>query len=814
MISPKRETQMHSHPPLKAKQLARHCDPKQFPFKNTRELDELTDIVGQDRAVKAITFGVGIKHKGFNLYVMGPAGMGRHSIVRRFLAKQGPQQGPVDDWCYVNNFTHTHQPQVIRLPQGMGAQFQSDVAQLIEELEISIPTAFDDESYRRNLEAIEEDLQQRQEHAFAELSTTAEGQGVKLFRTPSGFAFAPAGEGEAEGDELLSAEQFAELPQAQQQALEEAIGLLQEQLQELLQQIPQWRKEGRTRVKEFNTKVAYSAIEHPIEELVAHYSKHDGVKHYLKALKQDISANLGFFIGSGETDEEQSGEESKPSTLHRYKVNNLTLQHDAETTPIVYVDNPTYQNLVGRSEHLSRMGNLITDFTLLKPGALHSANGGYLIIDAHKLLSQPYAWEGLKRTLNAGQIRIESPEQMLNIGSTIILESEPIPLSVKVILLGDRSLYYQLHDYDPEFSELFRVQVDFEEDLDRNHENTMLLARLIASVVRKERLLPIERSAIAEVVDFAARQVEDQEKISIHMRSIADLLREADYHARYESKRTIRRKEIRYAIKQQSYRASRIEDHIDESIRRGDTLIDCTGQRVGQVNGLSVLAMGDHTFGQPSRISATTHIGDGQVIDIEREVELGGAIHSKGVLILSAFIASRYAQQHPMALSASITFEQSYGMVDGDSASMAELCAILSSLINLPVAQSLAITGSMNQFGEAQPIGGVNQKIEGFFKVCKERGLTGEQGVIIPDSNIKNLMLDAEVIQAVEEQRFAIYAVTHVDQALELLTNTPIGTPGRNGHFPKHSINAKVLARMKEMSRLRHASGEDEEKSK
>ena len=797
--------------PLGIDQLANHCNLKKLPFKSSDDLEELSDIVGQDRALEAIRFGLGIAHKGFNLYLMGPEGMGKHSIIRRFLQQDSSDKPSQDDWIYVHDYDQSHLPRAIKLAHGEGAKLQKDMEQFIKEVGSTLVTTFEGEEFRNQVQEIESELKDRQELAFNELSEQASAHKIRLFRTPSGFAFAPLS-GEEGSDEVIDSEEFASLPEERQEEVESLIETLQEQLQQLLQQIPKWRREVRDKVRQHGRKMTDQVVEQLMEEFHSHYEHQPRVSEYLQRTRKDIVENVRLFLNKDESDE--GAEERDPLSLQRYKINNLLVRSERDQTgvPIVYLDNPTYHNLVGRTEHLSRMGSLLTDFTLLKPGALHRANGGYLILDAHKLLGQPYAWEGLKRALNAGEIKIETPEQMLNLGSTVTLEPEVIPLSVKVILMGDRHLYYQLHDLDPEFCELFRVQVDFEEDLPRSEQNIMLLSRLIASVVRKESLLPIERSGIAEIIDFASRQVEDRDKISIHMRSIADLLREADFHTRSLNKRRIRRAEIRHAIQQQIYRASRLQEHIVESIERGTTLIECQGETMGQVNGLSVISMGDHSFGQPSRITATTHIGEGSVIDIEREVELGGSLHSKGVMIISSYLGACFAQKIPLSLSASLAFEQSYGEVDGDSASMAEYCALLSSLAELPVRQSLAITGSMNQRGEAQPIGGVNQKIEGFFDICSIKGLTGEQGVIIPETNIKNLMLAPRVIDAVKGGKFAIYSVGHVREAQELLLGLPAGTVNRKGEYPNGTVGARVQKRLVLMSQRKHAaSGHEHE---
>jgi lon-related putative ATP-dependent protease len=471
--------------------------------------------------------------------------------------------------------------------------------------------------------------------------------------------------------------------------------------------------------------------------------------------------------------------------------------------PIVSEDSPTYSNLVGRVEHIAQMGALVTDFTLIKPGALHRANGGYLLLDIRKVLVQPFAWEGLKRALQSREIRIESLGQMYSLVSTVSLEPEPIPLDTKVILFGDRMFYYLLQQYDPDFGELFKVAADFEERIERNADSHQLYARLIATQTRKEGLQPFDRGAVARVIEHSARLVEDAERLSTHMRSIVDLLREADYCSREAGRSVVEAADVQCAIDAQIRRQDRLRDRLYEAILRDTLVIATQGEVTGQINGLSVIELGEFAFAQPTRITANTRLGDGELVNIEREVKLSGAIHSKGVLILSSFLASRYAKNQPLAVSASLVFEQSYGMVDGDSASLAELCALLSNLANVPIKQSLAITGSVNQLGQAQAIGAVNEKIEGFFDICAARGLTGEQGVLIPAANIKHLMLRHDVVAAAEAGKFRIYAVENVDQAISLLTGLPAGEANVKGVYPAGSVNRRVAARLAELTEIR-----------
>ncbi|MCW8919235.1 MAG: AAA family ATPase [Gammaproteobacteria bacterium] len=784
--------------PLAPEALCRLCDPSQFSFETTNELTDLTEIIGQSRAVQAVHFGVGIQRDGYNLYVMGPSGMGKHSMVRQFLEQKAREQERPADWCYVNNFEQAHKPKALRLPHGRGAQLALEMEQLLDELATMLPAAFEGEEYREHLQTLEEELKTQQEQAFTALAEAAAKQQVKLFRTPSGFAFAPLRDGE-----VVSPEAFDKLPAEEQAAIEKDVASLQEQLQTIIQHIPQWRKETRNKVKALNHEVAMSVVGGLIAELKKGYSELPAVLDHLDAVEHDVVNNVKDFLKGEEQGEGLGGQQGDPRALHRYKVNNLVLNNREEGAPVVYLDNPTYLNLVGRAEHLAQFGTLVTDFTLLKPGALHEANGGYLLVDAHKLLTQPYAWEGLKRALYASQINIEPLEKMWGLASTVSLEPEPIPLDLKVVILGDRILYYLLQEYDPDFGELFKVQADFEEQIERTPDNNLLMARLIATLSRKEQLLAFHRDAVAQVINYASRHVEDSHKLTTHMRSIADLLSEADYWARQRDSELVEGDDIRHAIDQQEHRASRMRERLHEAIQRDDILIDSSSEQVGQVNALSVLGLGNYSFGQPSRVTATVHIGEGQVVDIEREVEMGGPIHSKGVLILSSFIAARYARRQPLSLSASLVFEQNYGGVEGDSASLAELCALLSALAEVPVRQSLAMTGSVNQHGQVQPIGGVNEKIEGFFEVCRARGLSGEQGVIIPASNTKNLMLHPDVVEAVRQGQFHIYEVRGVDEAITLLTGVEAGELNEEGEYPEGTVNARAFERLHEMTLIR-----------
>jgi lon-related putative ATP-dependent protease len=795
--------------PLEPAALCRRCDPAQFSFETTAEVGDLTQIIGQDRAIAAVRFGVGMRRQGYNLFALGPAGTGKYSVIRQFLEQQAAAQPTPADWCYVQNFEEPTKPRALRLPPGGGPRLRRDTERLIDELRAALPMAFESEQYRARRQEIEEEFRERQERALVDVQRQAQERGIALMRTPMGLAFAPL-----RGAEVISPEEFQRLPPYEQQRLQAEVGALQEQLQKALGQLPQWERERRTKVKELDREVARFTVEHPMAELRQAYADLPAVVEYLNAVQQDIVEHADEFRRPAETPPGAPVEAApvpprldSPPFFRRYRVNVLVEHGRDNGAPVVYEDHPTVQNLVGRIEHLPLMGALITDFNLIKPGALHRANGGYLILDAQKVLQQPLAWEQLKRTLQAREIRVETMGQTLGLVSTVSLEPEPIPLEVKVVLLGERLLYYLLYQLDPDFAELFKVAADFEEQMPRTPENHLLYARLIATLARREGLRPFDRGAVARLIEHSARLAGDAEKLSAHLRSLADLMREADYWAGEAGRQVVGVAEVHRAIEAQVYRADRLRQRIQEEIVRGTILIDTRGAKVGQVNGLSVISLGQFAFGRPNRITARVRLGRGEVIDIEREVALGGPIHSKGVLILSGYLGGRYASDRPLSLSASLVFEQSYSGVEGDSASSAELYALLSALADIPIKQSLAVTGSVNQHGQVQAIGGVNEKIEGFFDICRAQGLTGDQGVLIPAANVKHLMLRQDVVEAVAAGRFHVFPIETIDQGIELLTGVPAGERDARGEFPPGSVNQRVEARLVALAEKRQAFG-------
>lgn len=782
--------------PLPAADLYTRCDLSSLTFATTEELPDLPGMLGQARAADALEFGLSIQREGYNLFVMGPPGMGKRSLVMNLLEAEAVR-GPIpSDWIYVHNFEQPHKPNAIKLPPGKALEFKDDMRHLIDDLLAAIPAVFASDDYHAQLEKIENEFNEREEKAFNELYEEAQQQEIVLLRTPSGFTLAPAKKGEA-----ITPEEFEKLPDEDKTRITQVLETLQEQLQKMIRQAPQWRRDKRNRVRALNREFSMIAVEHLINELKEKYQALPETIAYLEAVQADLIENADDFRKP--QDGQTLFDLPLGSPFRRYRVNVLVDHSATQGAPVIVPDHPSYPNLVGRIEHIEHLGALVTDFSLIKPGALHQSTGGYLVLDAHKLLTQPFAWDGLKRAMRAHQTRIDSLGQMLSLVSTVSLEPEPIPLDVKVVLLGERMLYYLLYEYDPDFRELFKVAADFEEEIPRSDETTQLYAQVIATLARKESLLPFQREACGQLIEQAARETGDAERLSAHMLDLQDLMREADYLARRDAQSTVSAAAVQAAIDARKRRAERLRLLMQEDILREIKRIDTTGSKVGQVNGLSVIEIGDSAFAHPTRITATVRLGEGEVVDIEREIELGGAIHSKGVLILSSFLATRYASNLPLSLSASLAFEQTYGMVEGDSASMAELCALLSAIADVPIHQSRAMTGSVDQFGRMQAIGAVNEKIEGFFDICQARGLNGEQGVLIPRDNRKHLMLRADVVAACAEGQFHIWAVGDVDEAIELLTGLPAGAPDEQGTVPAGSMNYLVASRLLELSALR-----------
>ena len=801
---------MQTVKPLPADALYRRCDPELFDFETTAELEALTEPLGQDRAVDAIRFGTEIQAEGYNLYVLGPQGSGRHTAIRRILAGKSAASRRADDWCYVNNFPDPTKPHALRLPAGEGVILRRDIGQLIDEAHTALTAAFESNEYHSRQHAIEEELQEYQESTFERLQGYAKERNIKVIQTSTGVVFAPTRD-----NKTISSEEFKKLPQGEQDRIDAMIREVTAEFQRIMQSIPEEARKNRQKLRELEHEVSTLAVGNLINQLVEKYMSLPRVVAYLRDLQADIVGNFVIFVkdnANGATIATRlpggrgSGlDNGENPAMRRYAVNVLVSNSGEEGAPVVFEDHPTFPNLIGKIEHMSEMGTLVTNFTLIRPGALHRANGGYLVIDAAKLLVQPFAWEGLKRALKSREIRTRSLGEALGLVSTVSLEPEPVPLQTKVFLIGDRLLYYLLQVYDPEFTELFKVAADFEDELERSPENTRLFARLLAMMASRDRLRPLDRAATARLIEACVREAGDAEKISASVMNATDLVRESDYYAAQGGRHVIGSDDVQQAIDARIRRASRVRDRLQEEIQRGTLLIDTDGAVVGQVNGLAIAQLGDFAFAHPSRISARVALGSGEVVDIEREVELGGPLHSKGVLILSGYLASRYVIDRPLSLSASLVFEQTYSGVEGDSASAAELCALLSALAGLPLRQDLAITGSVNQLGQIQAIGGVNEKIEGFFDICTQRGLVGTQGVLIPAANVSHLMLRKDVVEAVSAGQFSIYPVGHIDQCIALLTGREAGTEAEGDRFAEGTVNALVRERLLAYADQRHA---------
>jgi lon-related putative ATP-dependent protease len=798
---------MTSTKPLAPSFLFTRCDPGGLGFETTADVERLDHVVGQPRAVAAIGFGIGIERPGYNLFAMGSPRTGMQGVVRGFLNRRARTEPRPPDWCYVHNFEQAHKPRALRLPTGRGPKFQAEMKQLVVDLRGAIVAAFESDEFRARRQEIEQELDRRQERAFGALQERAEKANLTIIRTPAGVAVAPTRDGE-----VIEPDEFTKLSDTEKATVKSAIDGIQQEIERIMLLVPKWRREVATQLADLRRVVTKAAAGAIFEDLRNGYSDVPAAVEYLNAVEADAIEHAEEFrpqkdspaaliLGGSPQDA------ARAATERRYAVNALGDGDGSEGAPVLYEDNPSYQNLVGRIEHTTQMGMLVTDFTHIKSGALLRANGGYLVLDVRKVLLQPFAWEGLKRALIAREVRVESLGQALSLISTVSLEPEPIPLDVKVVLVGDRTLYYLLHAYDPDFPDLFKVVADFSEDLERTAEHESLYARLLGTMVQRDELRPLTAAAVARVIEEASRMAGDAERLSMQARDLLDLLREADYWAAERGSVVCEASDLQEAIDARVGRHDRLRERMNEAIQRETVLIATDGAVAGQVNGLSIIQLGGFAFGRPSRITARVRLGAGRLIDIEREVELGGPLHSKGVLIISGFLSGRYAPTTPLSLGASLVFEQSYGGIDGDSASSAELYALLSALADAPIRQGFAVTGSVNQRGEVQAIGGVNEKIEGFFDVCAGRGLTGEQGVLIPASNVKHLMLRADVVRAAADGRFNIYAVETIDEGIALLTGVPAGARDADGQFPDGSVNQRVERRLIEFAEQARAFG-------
>lgn len=771
--------------PLDVAQVYHACPEDAFDFKSSMELEPLGLLSGHDRARAALDFGTAMRSEGYNLYVLGQPGHGKHHLVKRFLAERSRDEPLPPDLAYRYNFEEPSQPLHLQLPAGMGRLLRADLEQLTEELSAALPAVFEGDEYQNRVHELKQAMGERQRDLVEAVRREALQHDILLLSTPTGFTFAPANN----DGKMMTPEAFEALAKDDRERIESTVAILQKKLTHAIRQMPRLAKQLRDQLTALNEEMLETAIEAPLAELAERYRGHDGVQAHLASLRKAMLQHVDAFIA-------EEPAISPAAIFSRFHINLLVDNTTCEGAPVVYVDLPTHQHLVGRIEHQVHNGTLVSDFSLLRAGALHRANGGYLVVDARSLLMQAGAWETLKRVLRAGEIRTESLEKAYGMLSTTTLEPEPVPLNLKVVLLGERQVYYLLSEHDPDFLDLFKVQADLEDTLERNTANQPLYARMIATLAREAGLRPLDRSGVAAMIEHSSRLADDQGKLTARHRALNDLLREADHWADRERSTLISRRHVDKAIEQQLWRASRIHERSHEAIARGVVGVEVEGRRVGQINGLSVLSLGDYAFGQPTRITATARPGSGQVVDIEREARLGGRIHSKGVMILARCLASRYAPDKPLSLSASLAFEQSYGGVDGDSASVAEACALISAITGVEIEQRFAVTGSIDQHGRVQAVGGVNEKIEGFFDICQARGGVKDHAVLLPATNVAHLMLRRDVRDAIAAGDFQVYAIEQLDQALALLTGMTPGERDASGAYPAETLNARVVERL------------------
>jgi len=799
------------HEELSFEQLKRSYDLKGFTCETTEAVPQIKGMIGQDRAIRAIEFGLNIDSPGYNIYVAGLSDTGRTSTVERILRELAAKKEPPNDWCYVHNFQDPDQPRSIGLPPGKGRQWQKEMKDLIGSLRIEIPKTFETKDYKERSSKISETYEDQKRQLLSDTEKKVRERGFQIKRTPVGFAPVPL---KSDG-QPLSEKEFGKLAPEERKRIEENMKSVQKEIKQTFEQFNLLDRKSKEELTKFNKEVALFVVGYRIDNLKVKYKDYPDVLHHLDEVKDDLVENVDDFLRVQEEPSFLGVKIPTGGSFMKYEVNVVVDNSHIKGAPVVMETNPTYSNMFGRVEKKAQLGALITDFTKIKAGSVLKANGGYLVVDAEGVLRSPFVWDTLKRNLRNKETKIEEAAEQYAFLSSSALRPMPIPLDIKVIMIGRGEIFDLLHLYDENFKKIFKVRADFDYEARIDDGAVTQCASFICKICNEEKLRHCNRSGIAAIMEYGSRLVADQEKLSLQFGKIANLLREADFWAQAEKSTYVTRKYVEKALEEKEYRSNLMERKIQEMIERGTIYIDTEGGKIGQINALSVYAYGEFSFGKPSRITAQTFMGNKGVINIEREAKLSGKTHDKGVLILSGYLGGKYGGSIPLSLSATLTFEQSYSFVEGDSASSTELFAILSSLSELPIKQGIAVTGSVNQRGEIQPIGGVNQKIEGFFEVCQAKGLTGEQGVIIPQSNVKNLMLKPKVIEAVREGKFHIYPISTIDKGMEILTSTEAGERGKDGSFPENTVNGRVQNKlkylMKEQARLkREAEAEAE----
>ncbi|GGC10415.1 ATP-dependent protease [Marinobacterium zhoushanense] len=788
---------MEKHAPLPPEALYRTCDTDLLPFRTTETLENFTGFFGQERALEAMEFGIGMPRPGYNLFVMGNPHTGRFSFATVNLKSVAKKQHKPHDWCYLNNLKDNRYPVSLKLPAGKAVRFRRDLGRLFDTILSELPAAFESPGYQRLKGRIERDFNRRYDSAVEEIEKRGRECSIAVYREAGQIGFTPVANGQA-----MDEAQFSALPEEDREAFQRNIAELEDLLNDSLTELPKWRREAAEQMRELERDTARQAVSAPIQALKDSYTNLPGVPAHLDHVERDLIKHGAELVGDG-TIEVKTDAGRRSWLEDNYGINLLVDNEKTKGAPVIFEAHPSYDNLFGRIEYTSEMGAMVTNYQLIRPGALHRANGGYLVLEAEKLLDQPFVYGALKRALKAEEIRIENPVNEYTGVTTITLNPEPVPLTVKIVLIGGRDTYYLLQELDHDFEKMFRVVVDFDEDVSRTPHSIRQYARLMKTLSSEEHLAALTREGVARLVEHSSRLAEDQELLSAHIGELVDLLCEADYRRKESGDDLINAIHVEQALSAKERRTGRLAQKILDGILNATVLIDTEGEAIGKSNGLTVLQVGDVSFGTPARITATVHPGSRGIVDIEREVTLGQPIHSKGVLILSGYLGHKYARDFPLALSASIALEQSYGYVDGDSASLAEICTLISALTHIPIHQQYALTGSINQYGEVQAIGGVNEKIEGFFRLCNTRGLTGSQGVIIPQANVRNLMLKREVVDAVSDGMFHVYAVSTVDQCLEILTGKPAGRLKEDGQFTQRSVGAQIVKRLREIAKAK-----------
>jgi lon-related putative ATP-dependent protease len=789
------------------------CDPSRFDFETTAQLEPLNRIIGQERAIEALKLGLGIKDakNRYNIYVAGGPGTGKMSAVERFLSQASADEPQPPDICYVHNFENPYSPRYLELPSGMGCQLRTDLEQHIKRLQREIPKVFDSDEFKARNKKISDRHGERRTAILEEMESKARALGFAIQRTPIGINTLPL---HKNGDPL-SQEEYDALPEEKRDEIRHNQGEVQTLIQDHLQEVARLDEEREAEVKELAKEAVLFMIAPHFAQLASRYEDLPKVIAHLDALKADVVENLEIFQNSVAA-KKQPFPFPMPQAdpFKKYAVNLLVENTETEGAPVVVEQNATYPNLFGSIERKVQMGVAVTDFTMIKPGSLHRANGGYLVLDANNLFRLGISWEALKIAIKRREIRIEDPWQMLGYSTTEGLRPEPAPFHIKLIIIGNPYIYELLHYYDEDFAKLFNVKADFATDMERTQEREQEFAQFLNSCCEQDpSVMPFDPSGVARMIEHATELAGDRTKLSCQFGTLISIVKEATYWARTDGATTVSGDHVLQALRQKDYRRDRVDERIREMIARDQLLVDTQGEEIGQVNGLAVLQIGDYAFGKPSRITAAIQAGKAGVIDIEREAKLGGSTHTKGIMILRGFLGERFAWEKPLAFTASLAFEQSYSMIDGDSASSTELYAILSALSGLPIRQGLAVTGSVNQKGQIQPIGGVNQKVEGFYRVCKAKGLTGDQGVLIPASNLENLMLDGEVVDAVDAGQFHVYAVSTVEEGIEILTGVPAGARDDEGAYPEGSAFARVVERLEAMREAQEKKEDKDEKN-